>query len=57
MTIKGYKLEQIVTLLRQIEVEMADGKTPRHAYGVGAETCGPVLSSACLTYRATAPVP
>ncbi len=28
MSIKRYKPEQIVTLLRQIEVEIANGKTP-----------------------------
>jgi len=29
MPIKRYRPEQIVTLLRQIEVEIADGKTAR----------------------------
>jgi len=29
---KRYKPEQIVTLLRQIEVEIANGKTAPHAY-------------------------
>ena len=31
MSIKGYKPEQIVTLLRQIEVEIANGKTTPQA--------------------------
>ena len=31
MPIKRYKPEQIVTLLRQIEVEIANGKTTPHA--------------------------
>jgi len=31
MPMKRYKLEQIVTLLRQIEVEIANGKTTPHA--------------------------
>ena len=31
MPMKRYKPEQIVTLLRQIEVEIANGKTTPHA--------------------------
>jgi putative transposase len=31
MPMKGYKQEQIVTLLRQIEAEIANGKTTPHA--------------------------
>ena len=31
MPMKRYKAEQIVTLLRQIEVEIANGKTPPQA--------------------------
>ena len=31
MSIKNYKPEQIVTILRQIEVQMANGKTAPHA--------------------------
>ena len=31
MPIKNYKPEQIVTILRQIEVQMANGKTAPHA--------------------------
>ena len=31
MSIKKYKAEQIVTVLRQIEVEMANGKTAPQA--------------------------
>jgi hypothetical protein len=31
MSMKRYKPEQIVTLLRQVEVEIANGKTTPHA--------------------------
>ncbi len=43
MAIKRYKAEQIVTLLRQIEVEIANGKTTPQA-GKEAKTPWLVLS-------------
>ncbi len=43
MSIQKYKPEQIVTVLRQIEVEMANGKTPPQACeesGIHTQSCG-----------------
>ena len=43
MSIKKYKPEQIVTVLRQIEVQMANGKTSPQACkeaGIHTQSCG-----------------
>ncbi len=41
MSIKKYKAEQIVTVLRQIEVQMANGKTAPQACQEGESTLRP----------------
>ena len=43
MSIQKYKPEQIVTVLRQIEVQMANGKTvlqARKVAGLQSQSCG-----------------
>jgi hypothetical protein len=43
MPIKRYKPEQIVTMLRQIEVSIANGNSPQHGaatFGVGLPAAG-----------------
>ena len=60
---KRYKREQILTLLRQIEVEIANGKTAPQAYKEAENTdvlvhriyCENIIAAECWTTLSHAP--